>query len=314
MAGSAHWPTVRAMPANYFARRSSQSRFVPVRRLSYHVNVWGDAAAATREQPPLVMLHGWMDVGASFQFVVDAMAGDRCVIAPDWRGFGHSAAPGADSYWFPDYLGDLDALLDAFSPAREVDLAGHSMGGNVAMIYAGVRPERIRRLVNLEGFGLPESRPAQAPKRYRQWLDELKAPARMRTYPSLDAVAERLVANNPLLTPDKAAWLAPHWSEQRDDGRWHILGDPAHKRVNPTLYRKDEVLECWRHITAPMLWVEGDRTDVTKWWGDRYPRSEFEARLALVPNVEREVLSPCGHMLHHDQPEPLAASIERFLA
>jgi len=295
----------------YAARRQARSQVLAVRGLRYHVHCWGEPSA---NEPPLVMLHGWMDVGASFQFVVDAMADDRFVIAPDWRGFGHSAAPGADSYWFPDYLGDLDALLDALAPARAVDLAGHSMGGNVAMIYAGVRPERIRRLVNLEGFGLPESRPAQAPKRYRQWLEELKAPAQMRTYPSLDAVAERLVKNNPLLTPDKAAWLAPHWSEQRDDGRWHILGDPAHKRVNPALYRKDEVVECWRHITAPMLWVEGDRTDVTKWWGDRYPRSEFEARLSVLTHLQREVLSPCGHMLHHDQPEALAALIDRFLA
>ena len=301
----------RRMTPAYAPRRTARSRIVDVRGLRYHVLAWGEPSEA---QPPLVMLHGWMDVGASFQFVVDAMVGDRFAIAPDWRGFGHSAAPGADSYWFPDYLGDLDALLDALAPARPVDLAGHSMGGNVAMIYAGVRPERIRRLVNLEGFGMPETRPAHAPKRYRQWLDELKTPTQMRTYPSLEAVAERLVKNNPLLTPDKAAWLAPHWSEQRDDGQWHILGDPAHKRVNPALYRKDEVVECWRHITAPMLWVEGDRTDVTKWWGDRYPRAEFEARLALVPNVVRQVLSPCGHMLHHDQPGPLAASIERFLA
>jgi pimeloyl-ACP methyl ester carboxylesterase len=260
------------------------------------------------------MVHGWMDVGASFQFVVDAMAHERCVIAPDWRGFGRSDAPGADSYWFPDYLGDLDALLDALAPGRAVDLAGHSMGGNVVMIYAGVRPERVRRLVNLEGFGLPESRPQSAPKRYRQWLDELKAPMQLRVYPGLQAVADRLAKNNPLLTSDKAAWLAQHWSQRRDDGQWHILGDPAHKRVNPTLYRKDEVLECWQRIAAPVLWVEGDRTDVTKWWGDRYPRADFEARLALIPDLQREVLSPCGHMLHHDQPEALARLLERFLA
>jgi pimeloyl-ACP methyl ester carboxylesterase len=299
------------MTPAYVPRRPACSRFVDVRGLRYHVHAWGEPSEA---QPPVVMVHGWMDVGASFQFVVDAMAGERFVIAPDWRGFGRSAAPGADSYWFPDYLGDLDALLDALAPGQAVDLAGHSMGGNVAMIYAGVRPERIRRLVNLEGFGLPESRPAQAPKRYRQWLDELKALSPMRTYPGLAAVAHRLVKNNPLLTPDKAAWLAPHWSEQREDGQWHILGDPAHKRVNPALYRKDEVLECWRHIAAPMLWVEGDRTDVSKWWGDRYPRADFEARIAVVPSVEREVLSPCGHMLHHDQPAALGALLDRFLA
>jgi pimeloyl-ACP methyl ester carboxylesterase len=298
------------MPA-YEARRTARSEFLPVRGLRYHVNVWGEPSP---QEPPLVMVHGWMDVGASFQFVVDAMAHERCVIAPDWRGFGRSDAPGADSYWFPDYLGDLDALLDALAPGRAVDLAGHSMGGNVVMIYAGVRPERVRRLVNLEGFGLPESRPQSAPKRYRQWLDELKAPMELRAYPGLQAVAGRLAKNNPLLTSDKAAWLAQHWSQRRDDGQWHILGDPAHKRVNPTLYRKDEVLECWQRIAAPVLWVEGDRTDVTKWWGDRYPRAEFEARLALIPDLQREVLSPCGHMLHHDQPEALARLLERFLA
>ena len=80
------------------------------------------------------------------------------------------------------------------------------------------------------------------------------------------------------------------------------------------LYRKEEVLEAWRLITAPVLWAEGDRTDMAKWWGNRYPRSDFEARLAVVPQLERVRLSPCGHMLHHDQSEALAAHLARFLA
>jgi pimeloyl-ACP methyl ester carboxylesterase len=302
------------MSSTYQPRRAARSEFVPVRGLRYHVNLWGDTSLATPERPALVLVHGWMDVGASFQFVVDALQADRCVIAPDWRGFGLSDTSSSDSYWFPDYLGDLEALLDALAPNQRIDLAGHSMGGNVAMIYAGVRPERIRRLVNLEGFGMPETRPQQAPRRYAQWLDELKQPALLRPYPSVDAVAKRLIKNNPLLAADKAAWLARHWSQQRDDGQWHILADPAHKHANPVLYRKEEVLECWKRIEAPVLWVEGDRTDVTKWWGDRYPRSDFESRLAVVPRVERELLSPCGHMLHHDQPQALAALLERFLA
>jgi len=127
-------------------------------------------------------------------------------------------------------------------------------------------------------------------------------------------VAERLLKNNPLLTPDKAAWLAPHWSRQAADGQWHILGDPAHKRVNPMLYQRAEVLETWKLIAAPLLWVEGDLTDVSKWWGKRYPRSDFEARLAVVPVVQRVLLAPCGHMLHHDQPEALAGHLQEFLA
>jgi pimeloyl-ACP methyl ester carboxylesterase len=135
----------------------------------------------------------------------------------------------------------------------------------------------------------------------------------MRSYENVSAVAQRLMDNNPLLTSDKAAWLAPHWSRPGTDGRWHIQGDPAHKRVNPVLYRVDETLETWKLIQSPVLWVEGDQTDVAKWWGTRYPREEFEARLTHVTQVQRHRLSPCGHMLHHDQPQPLARRVASFL-
>jgi pimeloyl-ACP methyl ester carboxylesterase len=309
------------MSQPYTARRAAHSSFLPVRGLRYHVHQWGDASLACAARPPLVMLHGWMDVGASFQFVVDELAAaegfDRWVIAPDWRGFGHTDTPGADTYWFPDYLGDLDALLDALAPQGSspvpIDLLGHSMGGNVVMSYAGVRPARIRRLINLEGFGLPQTRPQQGPKRLLQWLDELKAPQTLRDYASVDEVAARLLKNNPLLTPDKAAWLAPHWSAQRADGRWHILGNPAHKLANPVLYQVDQILEAWKLIAAPLLWVEGDQTDVARWWGTRYTKDEFHQRLAVVPQVQKLLLSPCGHMLHHDQPAALAQHLAAFL-
>ena len=301
----------------YRVRRASRSEFVSLRGLRIHLNVWGDASHVTPERPALVMLHGWMDVGASFQFVVDAMADERFVIAPDWRGFGLSDTPAGDSYWFPDYLGDLDALLDARLPGQAVDLVGHSMGGNIAMLYAGVRAARVRRLVNLEGFGMPDAPSKLAPGRYLKWLDELKQPRELRSYPSVEAVARRLRKTNPLLRPERAAWLAPRWSRRETDAggadAWVLLADPAHKLSNPVLYRKDEVLACWRQISAPLLWVEGDLTDISKWWGDRYTVAEFHERLAVVPRVEKHRLSPAGHMLHHDQPEALAARLCAFL-
>lgn len=97
------------------------------------------------------MVHGWMDVGASFQFVVDELAAaegfEREVVAPDWRGFGLTQWPQGDSYWFPDYAADLDAIVDLVAPdGGRVDLLGHSMGGNVVMSYAGVRSARVRRV------------------------------------------------------------------------------------------------------------------------------------------------------------------------
>ena len=309
------------MTAPYVVRRPSTSRHLPLRGLHHHLHEWGSPALASPARPTLVLLHGWMDVGASFQFVVDALDAleggqPRHIVAPDWRGFGLTEPPaGTDSYWFPDYLADLDALLDALAGAQPVDLLGHSMGGNVVMSYAGVRPARIRRLINLEGFGLPRSRPDAAPERLIKWLDELKQPQALKDYASADAVAARLQSNNPRLTADKAAWLAPHWSAPRADGRWHILGDPAHKRVNPVLYRVEEHLAAWALIRAPLLWVEGDLTEVSQWWGDRYSKAEFHQRLASVTApVRRMTLSPSGHMLHHDQPEALAQALASFLA
>jgi pimeloyl-ACP methyl ester carboxylesterase len=308
----------------YTVRRAARSRFITLRGLRHHVLEWGDASMTTAERPTVLMQHGWMDVAASFQFVVDALPTDRHVLAFDWRGFGLSDATPADTYWLPDYVGDLDAALDAllFAPGaaqRPIDLLGHSMGGNVVMIYAGLRPERIRRLVNLEGFGMPVTKPSQSPKRYLQWLDELKTPAGMRDYANLDEVAERLRKTNPLLPAARAAWLAQHWSRRKTNadgsaGRYEILGDPLHKRGTPMLYQRDEVLECWKLIEAKVMWVEGDRTDLSGWWGTRYSKAEFHERLNTVAGVERHVLAPAGHMLHHDQPEALARLLENFLA
>lgn len=155
-----------AVSPAYHPRRVARSRFVKVRTLDVHVHEWGDPSLVTPERPPVVMVHGWMDVGASFQFVVDALQQDRYVIAPDWRGFGLTHGPATDSYWFGDYLGDLDLLLDAMNlgtPEQPIDLVGHSMGGNIVMTYAGVCPKRIRTLVNLEGFGMPRTDPKDAP-------------------------------------------------------------------------------------------------------------------------------------------------------
>jgi pimeloyl-ACP methyl ester carboxylesterase len=304
----------------YTPRRAATSRFVAARGLRHHVLEWGSPALASPERPTLVMLHGWMDVAASFQFVVDALPTERHAVALDWRGFGGTDTPAADTYFFPEYLGDLETVLDALFGAERgpLDLLGHSMGGNVAMLYAGVRPEQVRRLVNLEGFGMPRSRPEQAPRRIASWLASLKKEETLRPYESLAAVAARLQKTNPLLAGDRARWLAGHWSKREPgaDGApdtWHLLADPNHKRSSPILANVDEWLEAWKRIVAPVLWIEGDRTDVSIWWGDRYSKAEFHERLNVVKDVERHVVSPAGHMLHHDRPEDVARLVESFL-
>lgn len=305
---------------SYVPQRPARGEQLPLRQLNVHVNCWGQPAPGS---VPLVLVHGWMDVGASYQFMVDALSADfadrRLIIAPDWRGFGQTtlAAP-CDHYVFADYLGDLDALIDHYAPdGQPVDLVGHSMGGNVVMQYAGARPARIRRLVNLEGFGMPASRPAQAPRRLTQWLDELKqlrqGEISLKTYPDADAVARRLTKTNPRLPADKAAWLARQWARPGADGQWRILGDAAHKIVNPSLFRVDEMLALYAAITAPVLVIEGSDDSLSQWWKGRYSLDEFHERLKAVPVLSRQVLPDSGHMLHHDQPERLARALEAFL-
>jgi pimeloyl-ACP methyl ester carboxylesterase len=222
-----------------------------------------------------------------------------------------------DHYWFPDYLADLDFLLDQIAPGQPVDLLGHSMGGNVVMLYAGARPQRIRRLINLEGFGLPATQPEQAPTRHATWMDELKQFHRgemaLKTYADADGVARRLMKTNPRLPEDKAQWLARQWARPNARGEWVILGDAAHKIVNAQLYRVDEVRAAYAAITAPVLVVEAADTQMEQWWQGRYTLAEFHQRLQAVPDLRREVIQDAAHMLHHDQPEKLAGLIDHFL-
>jgi len=299
----------------YQAKRHFRSEFVPIRNLQYHVQIWGEPAP---NKIPLVLLHGWMDVAASYQFVVDAFSQDHYVIAPDWRGYGKTPAGGADNFWFPDYLADLDFLLDHYAADGQVNLVGHSMGGNIVMLYGGVRPERLRRLVNLEGFGLPATTAAQAPGRYAKWMDELKALHRgemdLRAYEMVSGVARRLMKTNARLSADKAEWLARHWAAENIDGSWSILGDPAHKITNANLYKVDEVLEIYKRLTMPVLAVEASDNSLDMWWKGAYTLAQYHERLKVVPNVEIARINDAGHMMHHDQPAELAALIERFIA
>src|SRR5262245_53533940 len=117
----------------YQPRRACCQHSVVLRGLRFQLYEWQGS------HPPLILLHGWGDSGATYQFLVDHLQCERKCLAVDLRGFGRTQWP-QEGYWFPDYLADLDALLEQVSPNEAVDLVGHSMGGNIAMLYAGIRP------------------------------------------------------------------------------------------------------------------------------------------------------------------------------
>jgi pimeloyl-ACP methyl ester carboxylesterase len=289
----------------YVPRRAPEALELQVRGLHHHLTRW-----AGSDPEPVFLLHGWMDTGDTFQFLVDALPARYSFIAPDWRGFGRSEWS-AEGYWFPDYYADLEALLDHFAPRRPVTLIGHSMGGNVATLYAGIRPERVSRVVCIEGFGLARTQSEQAPGRYRQWLDQVREPPQFARFPSVAAFAQLLAKRNPRLTPERAAFIATAWTEQRPDGSVQVRSDPAHKRVNPVLYRREEAEACWREVVAPVLYVVAEQSDFLPRLGED---GKPERMARLMRRLEPCVIPAASHMVHHERPELLAQEIEAFLA
>ena len=287
--------------------KQSRSEFHAIRGLRHHVRVWGEPGA-----PRLFLLHGWMDVAASFQFLVDCFSREWHVVAPDWRGFGLSEWTREPSYWFPDYYADLEALLDRYEPDRPARIVGHSMGGVIGSMFAGIRPARVERLASLEGLGLARHGPDFAPTRYAGWLDDLAKPPEFKPYRSFDEVAARLRKTNPRLTEERAAFLAQHWAKRLESGEVVLLSDPRHKIVNPTVFRIEEAIACWRKITAPVLLVSGRDSNIPARMKDT-PEQLAERKGAFRARREVE-LEDCGHMMHHDQPQRLAAIIEAFFA
>lgn len=283
----------------------SESQFLDIRGRRLHVRLWGPETA-----PMLVLLHGWCDVSASWQFVVDALAGEWRIVAPDWRGFGLSEWNN-DVYWFPDYMADLDALLLHYSPQAPVRLVGHSLGGNAACLYAGIRPARVAQLINLEGLGLRCYAPDEAPERYANWLDQLRDTPSFRSYPDRSAFAARLQKENPRLSDEKARFLARQMGEDDGAGGIHLAADPFHRWVNPTIYRVEEAKAIWRQVTAPVLWVTAADSAIFKQLF-AIDSEEYRSRIACFREVREVMLQDCGHNLHHDQPQQVAQLIEEF--
>lgn len=287
--------------------RESRSEYVPIRGLNYHCRMWGDAG-----RPKLFMLHGFQDVSASWQFTVDALQRDWHVIAPDWRGYGLSDPSGQDTYWQPDLIADLDALLQHFEPEIPATLIGHSMGGNSAALYAGVIPQRIAKFINIEGIGGPPALVDEAPRRYARWLQQIARGARQRPYVNFQDFADRMISENPRLTPERAMFLVKHWGREEDDGTVIRRADPAHMYTKPTMFRIDEAMACWRKIEAPVLWIEGSESRFIH--SLRGEIDGYEDRLSSFQTLSGVVcIEQAGHNIHHDQPEHLAEAIEKFL-
>ena len=279
-----------------------------------HIRRWGRADA-----PTLFLLHGWMDVSASFQFLVDELQRDWNIIAPDWRGFGPSQWLGRP-YYFAEHIGDMEAILDHYAPEGKVRLVGHSMGGILSCLYAGIRPERVESVVTLDGFGIAPTTPEMAPERYRAWLGQIRQPPRMHVYPDRQGFAKRLMKTDRFLTAERADFLSRHLAiigegenkagERRHGVVWN--GDPWHKYFSPYLFRLEESEAIWRQIRCPVLWVAGRDSWVVRDFATR--PGDWERRQACFTDLTETWIENADHMLHHDQPADCARLIEDWFS
>jgi pimeloyl-ACP methyl ester carboxylesterase len=270
---------------------------------------WGPRPSP--EQPPVFLLHGFQDTGDTFQFLVDAFKQDWPLVALDWRGFGRSEWARDGAYWFPDYVADLDALLDAAGLGAPARIIGHSMGGNIATLYAGARPERVRCFVNLEGFGLPRTGATQAPLQLRKWLDQVKAVPPLKDYDSFEQLASIIQFRYPRFTPERSAFIARAWATLKADGRVHLLGDSRHRWINPVLYNRDHAEAIWREVKAPMLMVLSEDSEYLHRLGADGTENGLKA---IIPRIQVVRVEGAGHMLHIEKPEAIAPPIEEFLS
>ncbi|MBT8115336.1 MAG: alpha/beta hydrolase [Arenicella sp.] len=279
-----------------------------VRGLQYHIQEWGDPA-----NPTLLMLHGWMDCGASFKFMAPYLTDHFHIVAPDLRGFGETQHA-QNGYFFPDYFADLEVIVNYYSPQSAIRLVGHSMGGQIALMYAGIRPDRVSQLLSLEAIGLPPTASTDAPVRYRDWMNQILSDEPSKVYPNIDFLKQSIHKGNPSLSSAMIDELAELWGRAvGDEGAVTLKHDHAHRYTNPVRYQHDDVLEVWKQIGARVGLVMALNSSM-------YKRFATPQRLQQVKQVLRIseadyfLVEDSHHMLHLEQPAQTADCVLKFFS
>jgi pimeloyl-ACP methyl ester carboxylesterase len=285
-----------------------RDRSIDARGLKIHYLEWGEP-----QGEPLVLIHGFLDHAGSWAPFVGALtkktAAPKWIIAPDCRGHGDSGWVGAGGYYhFADYLWDLDRVVESLGIAK-MTLLGHSMGGTISFLYSGTYPERIRKLILVEGIGPQPMSFGDAPPRMARWLADMKGLSRRKIveYPTLENAAERLRRTNPRLQPELALQLARSAAKKNSSGKWVWKFDPLHRTAAPQPFYSGQAVEFFRRIACPVLLVHGTESRQTR-------RPDMEERLAAIARRSFAEIEKAGHMIHHDNPERLAEVVTEFLA
>lgn len=290
----------------YQPRLKSRSEYIDIRGRRLHLRRWGN------EQAPLLFcLHGWMDISASFQFIVDQLQRSWNIIAVDWANLGLSEArPGSD-YFFQN-MADLDALLAKFSPEEPARFVAHSMGCSLLMMYAGARPERVSHVINMEGVGPIPTFVKHTGDALATWLATQRQQKNSPVYRSVEHFAERLMAANSRLSISHALYLANEFTFCDQDGNYQVNAAPAARAMQPVFPHHEQVLEVWQRVSAQVLFLLGSESHVYKAFTKYHP-NQFQARLNAICQHQKVVIDGASHNMLHEYPQLIAAEIERVI-
>ena len=283
------------------------SHFYVSQRLRLHYADWG-----SESKPTAVLVHGGRDHARNWDWVARELRHEWHVVAPDLRGHGDSAWAIGGMYAIADFVLDLANLIDALGP-EPVVLIGHSLGGAVSLMYTGIYPERVRKLVAIEGLGPPPAmlerlrgRPPEA--RMREWIEQMRqlGARQPRRYATFEAAAARMREENSFLSDEQARHLTIHSVNRNEDSTWSWKFDNYVRTFAPYRFDVDDMRALWSRITCPTLLVRG----ADSWASDPVKDGRIapfqDARLVTIPGA--------GHWVHHDQLEAFVAAVREFLA
>jgi pimeloyl-ACP methyl ester carboxylesterase len=276
-------------------------------RLRLHYCDWGNADA-----PPLVLVHGGRDHARNWDWVAQRLREPWHIITPDLRGHGDSQWSQDGSYNMPGYIYDLAQLVHQRGLAP-VNLIGHSLGGNIATRYAAIYPDKVRRLVSIEGLGpspkvIAERAAKPMAERLRAWVESQRGLAgrQPRRYPSIADAEARMREANKHLSPEQAHHLTRYGVTQNEDGTFGWKFDPYLHVFPPVDLPVEEVEKLWTQVTCPTLLVYGKESWASNPQEDGRARHFRDARVVLVEKA--------GHWVHHDQTDVFVDTVQAFLA
>jgi pimeloyl-ACP methyl ester carboxylesterase len=283
------------------------SRVYFSQRLRLHYVDWGNA-----EAPPMILLHGGQDHCRNWDWVAQRLRHDWHIIAPDLRGHGDSQWSATGFYTMAGYIYDLAQLIDQQRLAP-VTIVAHSLGGNIALRYTGIYPEKVRALVSIEGLGPSPKALAERAKqtivdRMRKWIDlQRNLAGRLpRRYASIEDAFRRMQEANKHLSPEQARHLTQHGVNQNEDGTFSWKFDNYVRVWAPYDMQVEELRQLWNRITCPTLLVYGKESWASNPQGDGRAQYFQNARVVSVEGA--------GHWVHHDRLDAFIDTLREFLA